>query len=148
VSGQPFCPAPPGCKLVAWSGDVSQLSGRLNIPERALLARIKALAQDRNGKRLVVEVIPAKLRPDHRRPGADAERGDVKMIRALVSGVLYDTPKVHTGKSGKPFHHGQGAGGTARDGATVWCSIIAFNAEGERLATLPAKRRHIDIGTG
>lgn len=57
------------------------------------------------------------------------------MIRALVSGVLYDAPKVHTGKSGKPFTTAK-VRADGKDGATVWCSIIAFNAEGERLATL------------
>ena len=57
------------------------------------------------------------------------------MIRALVSGVLYEAPKVHTGKSGKPFTTAK-VRADGKDGATVWCSIIAFNAEGERLATL------------
>lgn len=57
------------------------------------------------------------------------------MIRALVSGVLYDAPKVHTGKSGKPFTTAK-MRADGKDGATVWCSIIAFNEEGERLATL------------
>lgn len=57
------------------------------------------------------------------------------MIRALVSGTLYDAPKVHTGKSGKPFTTAK-VRADGKDGATVWCSIIAFNAEGERLATL------------
>lgn len=57
------------------------------------------------------------------------------MIRALVSGILYDAPKVHTGKSGKPFTTAK-VRADGKDGATVWCSIIAFNAEGERLATL------------
>lgn len=62
MSGQPAVP-PARVQLVAWSGDVSQLASRLNMPERALTARIKALAQDRNGKRLVVEVIPANSGP-------------------------------------------------------------------------------------
>lgn len=57
------------------------------------------------------------------------------MIRALVSGTLYDAPKVHTGKSGKPFTTAK-VRADGKDGASVWCSIIAFNAEGERLATL------------
>ena len=57
------------------------------------------------------------------------------MIRALVSGVLHDAPKVHTGRSGKPFTTAK-VRADGKDGATVWCSIIAFNAEGERLATL------------
>lgn len=59
------------------------------------------------------------------------------MIRALVTGTLYDAPKVHTGKSGKPFTTAK-VRADGKDGATVWCSVIAFNAEGERLATLPA----------
>ena len=57
------------------------------------------------------------------------------MIRALVSGVLYDAPKVHTGKSGKPFTTAK-VRADGKDGTTVWCSIIAFNSEGERLAML------------
>ncbi|MFZ1830529.1 MAG: single-stranded DNA-binding protein [Candidatus Competibacteraceae bacterium] len=57
------------------------------------------------------------------------------MIRALVSGVLYDAPKVHTGKSGKPFATAK-VRADGKDGAAVWCSLIAFGAEGERLATL------------
>ncbi|MBL8252113.1 MAG: single-stranded DNA-binding protein [Candidatus Competibacter sp.] len=59
------------------------------------------------------------------------------MIRALVSGVLYEAPRVHTGKSGKPFTTAK-VRADGKDGAAVWCSLIAFNAEGERLATLPA----------
>jgi len=59
------------------------------------------------------------------------------MMRALVSGVLYEAPKVHTGKSGKPFTTAK-VRADGKDGAAVWCSIIAFDAEGERLATLPA----------
>ena len=59
------------------------------------------------------------------------------MIRALASGTLHDAPKVHTGKSGKPFTTAK-VRADGKDGASVWCSIIAFNAEGERLATLPA----------
>lgn len=59
------------------------------------------------------------------------------MIRAIVSGVLYDAPKVHTGKSGKPFATGK-VRADGKDGASVWCSLIAFGEQGERLASLPA----------
>ena len=58
------------------------------------------------------------------------------MIRALVSGVLYDAPKVHTGKSGKPFATAK-VRADGKDGAAVWCSLIAFGEQAERLATLP-----------
>ena len=57
------------------------------------------------------------------------------MIRALVSGTLHGDPQTRTSQSGKPFT-------TARmkadggDGNMVWCSLIAFGQEGERLATL------------
>ena len=62
MSGKPVVP-PVKVLLVAWSGDVSQLACRLNMPEPLLTARMKAIAQDRHGKRLVVEAIPANCGP-------------------------------------------------------------------------------------
>ncbi len=59
------------------------------------------------------------------------------MIRAMVSGTLHADPESRTSKTGKPYC-------TARlkadsgDNNTVWCSLIAFGQEGERLATLKA----------
>ena len=49
--------------LVAWSGDVSQLSARLGVCEKVLITRLKALAQTQSGSRLVVNVAPANIGP-------------------------------------------------------------------------------------
>ena len=49
--------------LVAWSGDVSQLSARLGVCEKVLITRLKALAQTQSGSRLVVNVAPANIAP-------------------------------------------------------------------------------------
>ena len=49
--------------LVAWSGDVSQLSARLGISEPILTARLKAIAQTQSGSRLVVNANPANIGP-------------------------------------------------------------------------------------
>ena len=48
--------------LVAWSGDVSQLSARLGICESILTARLKAIAHQ-SGSRLVVNATPANIGP-------------------------------------------------------------------------------------
>ena len=48
--------------LVAWSGDVSQLSARLGVCEKALTARLKSIAHQ-SGSRLVVNVAPANIAP-------------------------------------------------------------------------------------
>ena len=62
MSGQPAVP-PARVQLVAWSGDVSQLACRLTMPEPLLTARLKAIAQDQNGSRLVVEVALSNCGP-------------------------------------------------------------------------------------
>ena len=49
--------------LVAWSGDMSQLSARLGICESILTARLKAIAQTQSGSRLVVNATPANIGP-------------------------------------------------------------------------------------
>ncbi len=59
------------------------------------------------------------------------------MIRALVSGVLHEAPKARTSASGKPFATAK-LRADGKDGATVWCSLIAFGEQGERLVSLPA----------
>ena len=59
------------------------------------------------------------------------------MIRAIITGTLYDAPKVHTSQNGKPFTTAK-LKADGKDGAAVWCSIIAFGEQAERLATLPA----------
>lgn len=45
------------------------------------------------------------------------------MIRALITGSLYGDPQARTSQAGK-------------DGASVWCSIIAFGELADRLMTL------------
>jgi single-stranded DNA-binding protein len=57
------------------------------------------------------------------------------MIRALVTGKLHDAPQQRTSANGKTYTTAK-LRADGKDGSTVWCSIIAFNAEGERLATL------------
>lgn len=59
------------------------------------------------------------------------------MIRALVTGRLHDAPQARTSQSGNTFTTGK-LRADGKDGATVWCSIIAFGELAERLATLPA----------
>ncbi len=49
--------------LVAWSGDVSQLSALLGVCEKVLITRLKALAQTQSGSRLVVNANPANIGP-------------------------------------------------------------------------------------
>ena len=59
------------------------------------------------------------------------------MIRALLTGTLYADPQRRTSANGKPFTTGK-LRADASDGAQVWCSLIAFGEQGERLATLKA----------
>mgnify|MGYP001004946097 FL=1 len=49
--------------LVAWSGDVSQLSARLGVCEKVLITRLKALAQTQSGSRLTIMATPANIGP-------------------------------------------------------------------------------------
>ena len=59
------------------------------------------------------------------------------MIRALVSGTLHGDPQTRVSRGGQSFTTGKLRADTG-DGATVWCSLIAFGQEGERLALLKA----------
>lgn len=59
------------------------------------------------------------------------------MIRCLVSGVLHLDPIQRTSASGKSFTTGK-MRADGKNGDSVWCSLIAFNAEAERLAELKA----------
>lgn len=59
------------------------------------------------------------------------------MIRALVVGTLHAEPLARTSANGKPFTTGK-LRADSSDGATVWCSLIAFGEQAERLATLKA----------
>ena len=55
------------------------------------------------------------------------------MIRCLVTGRLHDMPQARTSQSGNPFTTAK-LRADSKDGATVWCSIIAFGELAERLA--------------
>ena len=59
----PKLSTPAKVELVAWSGDVSQLSARLGISEPILTARLKAIAQTQSGSRMVVNANPANIGP-------------------------------------------------------------------------------------
>mgnify|MGYP000918858041 CR=1 FL=1 len=57
------------------------------------------------------------------------------MIRALCTGTLYGDPQTRTSANGKPFTVAK-LRADSKDGAAVWCSMIAFGEVGERLASL------------
>lgn len=57
------------------------------------------------------------------------------MIRAMVSGVLYGAPQARVAASGKGFATGK-VRGDGKNGENVWCSIIAFGEQADRLMTL------------
>lgn len=59
------------------------------------------------------------------------------MIRALLVGTLHAEPQQRTSQNGKPFTTGK-LKADASDGGQVWCSLIAFGEQAERLATLKA----------
>lgn len=61
------------------------------------------------------------------------------MIRALVTGSLYGDPEQRTSASGKTFTTAK-LRADGKDGASVWCSLIAFGEQAERLATLKARQ--------
>ena len=59
------------------------------------------------------------------------------MIRALLTGTLYGSPEQRTAKSGSLFTTAK-LRADGKDGASVWCNIVAFGELAERLAALPA----------
>lgn len=59
------------------------------------------------------------------------------MIRALLTGCLHGDPTIKTAKSGTVFTTVK-LKADGKDGAAVWCSLIAFGEQGDRLATLKA----------
>lgn len=59
------------------------------------------------------------------------------MIRVLLTGTLYGSPEQRTAKSGSLFTTAK-VRADGKDGATVWCSLVAFGELAERLATLAA----------
>lgn len=59
------------------------------------------------------------------------------MIRALVTGVLHHDPQTRTSAKGQAFTTGKLKADASENGL-VWVSVIAFQEQGERLATLKA----------
>ena len=57
------------------------------------------------------------------------------MIRVLLTGTLYGEPLARTSANGKPFVTAK-LRADGKDGVQLWCSIIAFGEQAERLATL------------
>ena len=57
------------------------------------------------------------------------------MIRALVTGSLYGPPQTRTSQAGKQFVTAK-VKADGKDGAVVWCSVIAFGEQADRLLTL------------
>ena len=57
------------------------------------------------------------------------------MIRALATGTLYGDPQTRTSASGKDFTTAK-LRADGKDGAVVWCSLIAFGDLAERLASM------------
>lgn len=57
------------------------------------------------------------------------------MIRALITGSLYGSPQARTSQAGKPYVTAK-VRADGKDGASVWCSIIAFGEQADRLMTL------------
>ena len=59
------------------------------------------------------------------------------MIRALVTGSLYGEPQARTSQSGKKYATAK-LRADGKDGSSVWCSLIAFGEQADRLMTLSA----------
>lgn len=57
------------------------------------------------------------------------------MIRALCTGTLYGSPQARTGASGKAYTVAK-LKADGKEGVSVWCSLIAFGEQAERLASL------------
>jgi len=58
-------------------------------------------------------------------------------LRILASGTLRDDPTPRTSASGKSFTTAR-IRTTDKDDGVIWCSIIAFNEQAERLGSLRA----------
>ena len=57
------------------------------------------------------------------------------MIRALITGTLYGKSQARTSQAGKPFATAK-VRGDGKNGTSVWCSVIAFGEQADRLMTL------------
>lgn len=59
------------------------------------------------------------------------------MIRTLITGQLYGDPQTRTSQAGKTFTTAK-LRADGKDGATVWCSLVAFGELADRLAGMKA----------
>ena len=57
------------------------------------------------------------------------------MIRALITGKLYGSPQSRTSAAGKAYTTAK-LKADGKDGSSVWCSLIGFGEQAERLASL------------
>ena len=57
------------------------------------------------------------------------------MIRALITGTLYGNPQTRTSQAGKSYVTAK-VRADGKDGASVWCSVIAFGEIADRLMAL------------
>lgn len=57
------------------------------------------------------------------------------MIRALATGILHADPVQRIAANGNPYTTAK-LRADGKDGAAVWCNLIAFNEAAERLASL------------
>ena len=57
------------------------------------------------------------------------------MIRALITGTLYGAPQARTAASGNQYATAK-VRGDGKNGESVWCSVIAFGEQADRLMTL------------
>lgn len=57
------------------------------------------------------------------------------MIRAIATGTLFNEPQARTSAAGNSFVTAK-LKADGKDSAVVWCSLIAFGEQAERLAAL------------
>ena len=59
------------------------------------------------------------------------------MMRALITGTVYGEPQARTSQAGKKYATAKVKADSGKgDGGVVWCSVIAFGEQADRLLTL------------
>ena len=58
------------------------------------------------------------------------------MIRALITGTIYGEPQARTSQAGKQYATAKIRADSGKDGVVVWCSVVAFGEQADRLMTL------------
>ena len=59
------------------------------------------------------------------------------MIRALITGTVYGEPQARTSQAGKKYATAKVKADSGKgDGGVVWCSIVAFGEQADRLLRL------------